>query len=206
MPYIITVLALIVVGVGFTLFTSNTEVAKNESIPQSIEATDESIQNINGSSTAEATTTNTDILETPTETKPIVPTTPPKPVTSGGGPTPPPSPTPIPVPVPVLVPVPVNTNDYKNGSYSTQTSYRTPDGTYQMDVTLTVSNDKIIAATVGYDSQGARDGYSKRFSSAYKSAIIGQDLGSANLSRVGGASLTTNAFNKAVSSIRTQAT
>jgi type II secretory pathway pseudopilin PulG len=202
MPYIITVLALIVVGVGFTLFNSNTEVTKNELTEQSIEATEESIENMFG-----ASSTNTEAVDTLPEMLPeVMPektTTPTKPQTGSAAPAPTPSPTPAPTPAPA--PAPVNANDYTNGSYSTQTSFRTPDGTYQMDVTLTVSNDKVTAATVGYDSQGARDGYSKRFSSAYKSAIIGQDLGSASLSRVGGASLTTRAFNNALSSIRTQA-
>lgn len=201
MPYIIAVLTLIVVGVGFTLFNSNTEVSKNELTEQSIEATEESIENMSGASTTKTETVDTVVLETLPEAVPEKTTPPPKPATSGTAPVPTPSPTPALTPAPT----PVYTNDYTNGSYSTQTSYRTPDGTYQMDVTLTVNNDKITAATVGYDSQGARDGYSKRFSSAYKSAIIGQDLGSASLSRVGGASLTTRAFNNAVSSIRTQA-
>jgi hypothetical protein len=73
-------------------------------------------------------------------------------------------------------------------------------------VNLTVADDKITNSSINFDSKGARDGYSKRFSSAYQSAIIGQDLGSASLSRVGGASLTTKAFNSALDSIRSQAT
>ncbi len=193
MPYFITVLALVFIGVGFTLFHQNEE---------TLGLTQETPIVTTETGVPSPTTTPTESIvvdEVVTESVPaevVVPieTTP---ITAE-----------VPTPTqatPAPVAAPVSTNDYTNGNYASQMSYRTPDGTYTMDVTLTVSNDKITAATLGFDSDGARDGYSKRFANAYKSTLIGQDLGSASLSRVGGASLTTRAFNNAISSIRTQA-
>jgi hypothetical protein len=74
-----------------------------------------------------------------------------------------------------------------------------------MTVGLTVKGDTVTNSTVTYDSEGARSSYSKRFNSGYQSQVIGKDLGSINLSRVSGSSLTTAAFNNALSSIKSQA-
>ena len=202
MPYIITVLALIVVGVGFALFSSNTEVATNESLPQTIEATEESIENMLGASTTETKTTDTTVdtpTQTPTEPAPQSPqNSPTAPAPNGAQPT---SPTPPKTPAPVQAPA----STYTDGTYYTTKSYRTPDGTYQMTLGITVKGDTVTNSTLSYDSEGARSSYTKRFNSGYQNQVIGKDLGSINLSRVGGSSLTTAAFNNALSSIKSQA-
>ncbi len=200
MPYFITVLALVVLSVGFTLFQSQPEVAQGASESSSLDKMEETVQSIIATDTPAIIT---DIIEDvspagemPAESKtPSQPTAP-----STNNPTPS-TPTPTtPTPAPAIA------TDYRNGTYSTQSSYRTPGGTYQINVNLTIANDKITDSTVSFDSKGARDGYSKRFSNSYQSVIVGQDLGSASLTRVGGASLTTRAFNNAIISIRRQAT
>lgn len=205
MPYIIAVLALVVASIGFTLFqSSNSETATSFSEPVAMETE----QMIATTTAPVENPTNNTKSETPTippepSPKPT-PTTPapvPKPT-----PVPVPKPTPAPVPKPTPVPVPVNNTQYKDGTYKTQSSYRTPGGTYQMQVTMTVANDKISTANVVFDSRGANDSYSSSFSKAYQSKVVGQSLSTVKPSRVGGASLTTNAFNNAISSIRTQAT
>ncbi len=202
MPYFIAVLALVVVSVGYTLFNSQSEVGQTTTETPSIEFVKEAVNSLIATNTPQTTTENSDniITETPvTET----PTSQPEPTPAS--PSSPTSPAPTPT-TPSPTPAPVITNDYRNGTYNTQTSYRTPDGTYQMDVSFTVANDKITSTNLTFDSKGARDGYSKRFSNSYQSQLIGQDLGSVSLSRVGGASLTTKAFNNAINSIRNQAT
>jgi hypothetical protein len=202
MPYFITVLALVVLSVGFTLFQSQDEVAEGVTETQSLEKMEEKINALIATNTPAIIT---DIVEDvssddETSTQPETPSQPTTPATNNPTPS---APTPAPA---APTPAPAITTDYRNGTYSAQSSYRTPDGTYQISVNLTVANDKITGSTISFDSRGARDGYSKRFSSSYQSAIIGQDLGSASLSRVGGASLTTRAFNTALDSIRSQAT
>ncbi|MBP6923987.1 MAG: hypothetical protein KBC62_01270 [Candidatus Pacebacteria bacterium] len=200
MPYFIAVLALIVVSVGFTLFKSPIEVGQTTTEPTSTEFVNEAVNALTATNTPQ---TNT---EEAVETVRVVskteePTSQPE---STIVPVTPKSTTPTPVPSPT--PTPVITTEYRNGTYNTQTSYRTPDGTYRMDVSLTIANDKITSTNLSFDSKGARDGYSKRFSNSYQGQLIGQDLGDVNLSRVGGASLTTKAFNTAIDSIRSQAT
>ncbi len=201
MPYFITVLALVVLSVGFTLFQSQPEVAQGASESSSLEKMEETVQSIIATNTPAIIT---DIIEDvspagemPAESK--TPSQPTAPTTNNPIPS-----TPTPTPTTPTPAIAIST-DYRNGTHSTQSSYRTPGGTYQISVNLTIANDKITDSTVSFDSKGTRDGYSKRFSNSYQSVIIGQDLGSASLSRVGGASLTTRAFNNAIISIRRQA-
>lgn len=202
MPYFITVLALVVMSVGFTLFQSQNEVAEGEPESQSLERMEETINALIATNTPAIITEIIEDASPASETlsQSEAPSQPATPAPSNPTPS-----TPTPVPA-TPTPAPVITTDYGNGNYSTQSSYRTPNGTYQINVNLTIANDKITNSTISFDSKGARDGYSKRFSSSYQSAIIGQDLGSASLSRVGGASLTTRAFNNAITSICSQAT
>jgi outer membrane biosynthesis protein TonB len=199
MPYIIAVLFLVVIGTGFTLFQSNNVNEETKTIDAIVEELKET-----ASSTFTTVEEGMEIeAEEPTEvtqeepTPQVADTTPPKQQPKPGT-TPAPTPTPTPAPS-----APAST--YTNGTYRTSSTYRTPDGTYTMDVSITVANDKITNSTLSFDSNGARDGYSKRFSSAYQSNVIGKDLETVSLSRVGGASLTTRAFNSALSSIRSQA-
>lgn len=201
MPYIIVVIALVIASVGFTFFQSpHTAVSKTPSESLAIEHS-----NGDGDTTlvSKPPILNNEIPTSeniPPEIVPPIeePLKSPKPI---------PKPAPIPQPLPAPVPVPVvsvNTNTYKNGTYRTQASYRTPGGQYQIDVTLSVSEDKITSTTVTWNA-GGNDGYSKGFNRAYQSSVSGQDLGTVHPARIGGASLTTRAFNKALDSIRSKA-
>lgn len=189
MPYFITVLALIVVGVGFTLLQPKPEVALDANDTSS----SEKMNDVFDAPIADNTSVMTqDSEEAPTDTtaRELVEQSPQ-----------PNSPTSIPSPTPA----PAVVNNYKNGTYSTQTNYRTPGGNYQITVGLTVKDDKVTATNISFDSEGALSNYSTRFSSAYQGQVIGQELGNINLSRVGGASLTTGAFNKALMTIKADA-
>lgn len=96
---------------------------------------------------------------------------------------------------------------YKDGTYQSEVTYLTPiRKEYKLDVELTVKDGIVTASNVDY-SQGAElDPNPKRFEAAYKTKIIGKSLDNINLSRVGGASLTTAAFNKALVAIKADAT
>lgn len=201
MPYIIVVIALVIASVGFTFFQStHTAVAKTPSEPIAIEHSNE---DTGPTLVSEPPISNNEIptsenippkivppIEEPLKSPKLIPK-----------PTAIPQPLPAPVPVPV---VPVITNTYKNGTYRTQASYRTPGGQYQIGVTLTVSDDKVTSTSVTFNTGGG-DSYSKAFNRSYQSSVAGQNLGTVHPARIGGASLTTNAFNKALDSIRSQA-
>lgn len=89
--------------------------------------------------------------------------------------------------------------------YAVTTTYFTPArAEYQMDVTLAVDNDVITDANIAYSQGAESDPNAQRFEAAYKEEVIGANINELSLSRVGGASLTTEAFNNAVADIRAQ--
>lgn len=150
MPYIIALVVIVALGVGFTLIQSP-KTATTDSTPTITEETNETADS------AEVATT-----EVP--------------------------------------------HDYDNGVHRTEVTYMTPlKNEYRLDVSLTLNNDIVTDADITY-SQGAEiDPNAQKFEGAYKTEIIGKDIDSLNLSRVGGASLTTGAFNEALATIKTDA-
>jgi hypothetical protein len=89
-------------------------------------------------------------------------------------------------------------------TYSSEVSYLTPARTtHNMTVNLTLSAEgTIVDSNIIYDDGGGfSNANQERFDAAYKSEVIGQNISTINLSRVAGASLTTEAFNEAVAEI-----
>ncbi|MFW6210396.1 MAG: FMN-binding protein [Patescibacteria group bacterium] len=91
--------------------------------------------------------------------------------------------------------------------YNATVNYLTPARTsHEVDVTLSLDRDGVVTgATVTYDN---KDGYSnshqERFDAAFRDEVVGQPLNTIELSQVGGASLTSEAFNEAVAKIAAQ--
>lgn len=209
MPYIIAVLALVVVGVGFTLYQSSDkpvdQLATTETeLITEVEpaALEEPAPEISTSEYEVAYREEDDEDKDEEEDDDEKPYS--QPVTQPAvAETAPITPTPVVTPTPAVPAAPAN--DFKDGVYTSHITYRTPEGTYAMDVTLTIANDKVVTSDISYDSKTARDSYTKRFDSSYESYVTGKNLDGVTLSRVGGASLTTTAFNKAVADIKTKA-
>lgn len=91
--------------------------------------------------------------------------------------------------------------------YTVTVNYGIPQGySENMTVTLRLLSNVITDATVQYDAGANHESawYQNRFQSAYKPLVIGKNIDSISLSRVGGASLTTNAFNAALQAIKEQ--
>ena len=88
-------------------------------------------------------------------------------------------------------------------TYTDEATYRKSDNLYTIDVTLEVKDDVVINADVMYGNKetGYEHPFQERFDKVYKTSVIGKKLEDINLSRVGGASLTSNAFNEAVADI-----
>lgn len=89
---------------------------------------------------------------------------------------------------------------------SVDASYLTPARTrHTITIKLTLSSDIVTDASVVYDDgAGFSNPHQERFDGAYKAEVIGKPLGDIRLSRVGGASLTSGAFNEAVQQIAAQ--
>lgn len=97
---------------------------------------------------------------------------------------------------------------YKNGTYTVTTSYVAPSRTtHEVVATVKILNDVVTEAQVSYGGEPHQTSsqYQSRFSQSYQSQVVGKKLDSISLSRVGGASLTTGAFNKALVQVKTQA-
>ncbi len=136
--------------------------------------------------------TNAVVTTETTTTAPVTPTT--KPETTLTTPSTPP------VSKPVTTSVAPATT-FKNGTYNVTTTYVAPSRTtHEVNVSLTLANDIVTASNVTYSGEtaDASTNYQKKFSDAYKAQVLGKSLESISLSRVGGASLTTGAFNKAL--------
>jgi len=93
--------------------------------------------------------------------------------------------------------------DYNDGSYTTSVTYTTPkNDEYSLDITLTIANDVVVDTNVVYSQGAEKDPNAQRFDKAYEALVIGKDMDAISLSRVGGASLTTGAFNNALAKIK----
>ncbi len=99
-------------------------------------------------------------------------------------------------------------SSYKDGTYTATSSYMVPHGAQNsITSTIVVSSGKITSVTTSNNySDHESANYIDWFNQEISSAVAGQGLGDISVSRVGGASLTTSAFNDTLDTIRTQAT
>lgn len=98
---------------------------------------------------------------------------------------------------------------YADGAHTVNTAYRAPENlNHTMAVTLTLKGDVVTGSSItfGGDKKSESSKYQSRFMAAYESQVIGKKLDDIKLSRVGGASLTTNGFNDALAKVKAAAT
>ncbi len=103
-------------------------------------------------------------------------------------------------------PVPSDST-YQDGTYTTDVTYQVPSGQFEpVKVTMTLDNDIITDVELEFEGiVGTSRLNQAKFVNAYEPLVIGKDIDSLNLSRVGGASLTTKAFNSALVNIKADA-
>lgn len=95
---------------------------------------------------------------------------------------------------------------YKDGTYTASTSYFTPDGQEDAKLTITLANNVVTASDFSEQAlSGEGQRYQNRFDSNYKSEVVGQKVSDISLSRVAGASLTTDGFSQALEQIKQNA-
>lgn len=97
-------------------------------------------------------------------------------------------------------------SSYKDGTYTSSSTYYVPHGSESIKVTLTVKSGVVTDSQIE-NSEGDRESaqYQEDFASVYKSQVVGKNIGNLQLSYVAGASDTTQGFNDALATIRTQA-
>ncbi len=99
-------------------------------------------------------------------------------------------------------------SSYKDGTYTVTQSYSVPHGAQNsITAVVTVANGKITSVKTTDNYSDHESGmYISDFESSVSSTVTGTSLADASYSRIGGASLTTAAFDSALDSIRSQAT
>lgn len=125
-----------------------------------------------------------------------------------------------PTPAPVVTETPVVTSSvekptttapaaahtYKDGTYSTVGMYKSPAGTEEIGVTITLKNDIITEVSVEPKATARRSVEMQQdFAANYKPMVVGKNIASVNLGKVSGASLTPMGFNDAIAKIEAQA-
>lgn len=102
---------------------------------------------------------------------------------------------------------PESTNRFANGVYQASTTYTVPDSSvHPVKIEITINNDIIERFDIEIEDGGNRISrrYQTQFKDAINSELNNKDAEELSLSRIGGASLTTNAFNEALDNIKSQ--
>jgi uncharacterized protein with FMN-binding domain len=95
---------------------------------------------------------------------------------------------------------------YKDGTYTADGSYSSPDGEEEIAVRVTVKSNVITAVRVtSVTAVGEGEQYQVRFESGISAVAVGKNLASLSVSNVSGSSLTGQGFNAALDTIRTEA-
>jgi uncharacterized protein with FMN-binding domain len=96
--------------------------------------------------------------------------------------------------------------EYTDGTYEATGGYTAPSGPEQVVVEITLEDDIVTAVTV---TPQATDGNAKQFQTRFADGIaaevVGKDIDTLDVSRVGGSSLTSGGFNDALEQIKAQA-
>lgn len=95
---------------------------------------------------------------------------------------------------------------YADGTYTAEGSYATPESVETITVTVTLEDDIVTAVEVTGDPQKREsEQYQGQFIGGIADVVVGQDIDELNVSRVAGSSLTSDGFNKAVETIKSEA-
>ncbi len=99
-----------------------------------------------------------------------------------------------------------STSSYKDGTYKATAEYYVPHGSNSITVNVSIKDGSITKVSATHDYADRESGmYVDSFDSSISSKAVGQKINGLSLSRVGGASLTTDAFDEVISSIANQA-
>lgn len=96
---------------------------------------------------------------------------------------------------------------YKDGTYTASTNYSVPHGeTNSISATVAIVDGKITSVTANNSSSDRESQmWISDFESSLSDAVVGHSLDTTSYSRIGGASLTTSAFDDVLDQIATQA-
>jgi len=98
------------------------------------------------------------------------------------------------------------TSSYKDGNYSATGKYTSPGGGQEVTISVTLK-DGVVTGTSAQSGANDAEGreYQGQFIAGYKSEVVGRSIDSIKLNRVSGSSLTSQGFNDAIETIKSQA-
>lgn len=95
---------------------------------------------------------------------------------------------------------------YKDGTYTADGAYQTPETVEKISVSITVHGDTVTAVEVTGDPQASETKhYQAQFIGGISAQVVGKKLDEISVSRVSGSSLTSKGFTQALDAIRTEA-
>ncbi|CAN5202615.1 hypothetical protein BH11ACT4_BH11ACT4_01110 [soil metagenome] len=95
----------------------------------------------------------------------------------------------------------------KDGTYTESADYQAPSGTEKVDVTLTLAGGVVTAVTVtGHATDPEAKLHQGQFAGGIAAVVVGKKITELKVDKVGGSSLTSGGFNKAVELIKADAT
>jgi uncharacterized protein with FMN-binding domain len=95
---------------------------------------------------------------------------------------------------------------YADGSYTATGSYQSPGGTESITVTLALAGNEVTDVSVETDpATNDSANYQRQFAEGIAAEVVGKDVDSLSVDRVGGSSLTSGGFNDALEQIKAEA-
>jgi uncharacterized protein with FMN-binding domain len=95
---------------------------------------------------------------------------------------------------------------YKDGTYSADGTYVSPNGTETVGVELTLASGTITAVNITeHPSNPNTRKFQGEFSGGIAAQVVGKSIDGLNVSKVAGSSLTSGGFNQAVEKIKLEA-
>src|SRR5690242_4339550 len=97
-------------------------------------------------------------------------------------------------------------HSYADGTYSALGGYSSPGGPQSINVAIQLKNDAVAWVMVTPSSFiGEAGEFQSRFADEIQDQVVGVDVDQITVSRVAGSSLTSTAFNEALSQIKSEA-
>lgn len=96
--------------------------------------------------------------------------------------------------------------EYADGTYTATGDYISPAGPSQVTVEITIQNDSVANVIVTpLSTDATAKGFQTQFANGIADVIVGRDIDTLQVSRVGGSSLTSGGFNDALEKIKAEA-
>lgn len=97
--------------------------------------------------------------------------------------------------------------NYRDGIYRVTADYEIPYGYIEpMEVRIVLIDNRISSIAVRFDTIDlTSQAYQSSFANLYKTRVVGRNIDAVDVTRLGGASLTTDAFNFALEKIKQDA-